>query len=78
MCLLPVRLQVAGGGRIVLLSFHQPSPAMFSLLDRAYLLAGGACVFAGPPVAAEAAFASWGLPCPPGAAVAEHMLEVGG
>jgi ABC-type multidrug transport system ATPase subunit len=32
--------QVASsGGRIVLLSFHQPSPAMFSLLDRAYLMA---------------------------------------
>lgn len=31
--------EVAGGGRIVLLTFHQPSPAMFSLLDRAYLMA---------------------------------------
>ena len=28
-----------GAGRIVLLSFHQPSPAMFSLLDRAFLMA---------------------------------------
>jgi hypothetical protein len=31
--------QVAGEGRIVLLSYHQPSPAMFSLLDRAHLMA---------------------------------------
>ena len=48
--------QVASsGGRIVLLSFHQPSPAMFSLLDRAYLVAqvGAASWLAGQRGAAE-------------------------
>jgi energy-coupling factor transporter ATP-binding protein EcfA2 len=48
--------QVASsGGRIVLLSFHQPSPAMFSLLDRAYLMAqvGAASWLAGQRGAAE-------------------------
>lgn len=69
--------QVASAGRIVLLSVHQPSPAMFNMLDRAYLLAGGACVFCGPPTAAEAHFAAHGMPCPVGAAIAEHMLQVG-
>ncbi len=59
-----------------MLSFHQPSPAMFSLLDRAYLLAAGTCVFSGLPDAAEAHFAAHGLPCPVGSAMAEHMLEV--
>ena len=71
------RVQVALAGRIVLLSCHQPSPAMFALLDRAYLLAGGACVFAGPPAAVQPHFAALGLPCPPVEAPAEHMLEVG-
>ncbi|GAB4823317.1 hypothetical protein N2152v2_010363 [Parachlorella kessleri] len=68
--------QVASAGRIVMLSFHQPSPSMFSLLDRAYLLARGSCVFSGPPAAADAHFAAHGLPCPAGSAVAEHMLQV--
>ena len=31
--------QVASAGRAVLLSVHQPSPAMFALLDRVLLLA---------------------------------------
>jgi hypothetical protein len=48
---------------------------MFSLLDRAYLMAAGHCLFAGPPSAAEAWFAGAGLPCPVGTAVAEHMLD---
>lgn len=68
--------QVASDGRIVLLSYHQPSPAMFSLLDRAYLMGQGHCLFAGPPAAAEGWFAAQGLPCPVGTAIAEHMLDV--
>ncbi|EFN53179.1 hypothetical protein CHLNCDRAFT_136987 [Chlorella variabilis] len=67
--------QVAGDGRIVLLSYHQPSPAMFTLLDRAYLMAQGHCLFSGPPSAAEGWFASMGLPCPVDTAIAEHMLD---
>lgn len=68
---------MAAAGRIVLLSVHQPSPPMFALLDRAYLLAAGACMFSGPPADVEAAFAALGLPRPPGSAPADHMLEVG-
>ncbi|KAL4431621.1 hypothetical protein ABPG77_001463 [Micractinium sp. CCAP 211/92] len=67
--------QVASAGRIVLLSFHQPSPAMFSLLDSSYLMARGRCIFAGPPASTEAWFAQRGLPCPVGTAIAEHMLD---
>lgn len=70
-------VQVARAGRIVLLSSHQPSPPMFALLDRAYLLAGGVCVFAGPPDAVRPRFAALGLPCPAEEAPAERMLEVG-
>lgn len=66
--------QVASGGRIVALSFHQPSPAMFNLLDRVFLMTQGHCVFSGPPAAAEPWLASIGLPCPAGTAVAEQLL----
>eukprot|EP00887_Chlorella_sp_A99_P006677 scaffold3.g6677.t1 len=67
--------EIASGGRIVLLSFHQPSPAMFNLLDRAYLMAEGHCLYAGPPASAAPWFALQGLPCPPDVAIAEHMLH---
>lgn len=65
---------VANSGRIVMLSFHQPSPAMFSLLDRCFLLAQGRCVFTGPPAAVETHFANIKLPKPEGVGAAEHML----
>lgn len=48
---------------------------MFSLLDRALLMAQGHCIFQGPPAAAEGWFAARSLPCPVGTAVAEHMLD---
>ena len=67
--------QVAQAGRIVLLSFHQPSPAMFDLLDRAFLMACGHVLFCGEPGAAAAHLAKAGLPCPQHTAVAEHMLS---
>lgn len=60
-----------------MLSFHQPSPAMFNLLDRAFLLVQGRCVFSGPPAAVEEYFAQLGLPCPSGTGAAEHMLRCG-
>ena len=66
---------VAKSGRIVILSFHQPSPSMFSLLDRCFLLAQGTCIFSGPPSAVDAHFASIGLPRSPEEGVAEHMLH---
>ncbi len=67
--------QVAQAGRIVLLSFHQPSPAMFELLDRAFLMARGHVLFCGQPGAAPGFLAKAGAPCPPHTAVAEHMLS---
>ena len=36
----------------MLLSFHQPSPAMYELLDRAFLMSKGHVVFCGEPGAA--------------------------
>jgi hypothetical protein len=57
-----------------MLSFHQPSPAMFDLLDRAFLMARGHVVFTGEPTAADAFFQAAGIPCPGHTAIAEHML----
>ncbi|KAK9908503.1 hypothetical protein WJX75_008761 [Coccomyxa subellipsoidea] len=66
--------QVAQAGRIVMLSFHQPSPAMYELLDRVFLMARGHMVYSGEPAAAYGHFERAGLPCPGHTAIAEHML----
>lgn len=57
---------VAASGRVVALSLHQPSPALFGALDSAMLLAAGQLVYSGPPSAAAAALAGLGCPVPPG------------
>lgn len=66
---------LASAGRIVILSFHQPSPAMFNLLDHVFLLAEGRKVFSGPPSMVENLFINSQLPCPEGVSIAEHMLN---
>jgi len=65
---------VASAGRIVMLSFHQPSPAMFDLLDRVFLMARGHVLFSGAPESAGAFFEAAGCAAPQGTALAEHML----
>ena len=65
---------VASAGRVVMLSFHQPSPAMFGLLDRVFLMARGHVLYSGAPSGAASFFDAAGAPVPPGTAVAEHML----
>ena len=54
-------VQVAQAGRIVLLSFHQPSPAMYELLDRVFLMSKGHVVFCGEPGAAYEHFEHAGV-----------------
>ena len=53
---------MAQTGRIVMLSFHQPSPAMYELLDRAFLMSKGHVVFCGEPGAAYEHFEHAGMP----------------
>jgi len=68
---------VASAGRIVMLSFHQPSPAMFDLLDRVFLMARGHVLFSGKTEEAAPFFEAVpieGCKVPRGVAVAEHML----
>ena len=62
-------------GCIVILSLHQPSPAIFSMLDRIFLLAQGRCLYNGPPNGAESYLGAMGLHMPQGDGVAEFMLE---
>jgi ABC-type multidrug transport system ATPase subunit len=57
---------VAASGRVVALSLHQPSPALFGALDSAMLLAAGQLVYSGPPSSAAAALTGLGCPVPPG------------
>lgn len=68
--------QVAGSGRIVVASLHQPSHDMFYSLDAALLMAHGRLLYQGPPSEAATWFAARGMPCPPGAAMAEHLLAI--
>ena len=68
--------QVAASGRIVVASLHQPSHDMFFSLDAALLMAHGRLLYQGPPGDAAAWFAARGMPAPPGAALAEHLLAV--
>ncbi len=62
-------------GCVVILSLHQPSPAMFSMLDRVYLLARGRCLYDGAPGGAGSYLKDRGLSVPPGDSIAEFMLE---
>eukprot|EP00210_Caulerpa_lentillifera_P002444 g2342.t1 len=64
-----------GGGRTVILSVHQPAPAMLELLDQVLLLSKGFQVYLGPPRKANEFFSSHGLPCPHNLHIAEFMLE---
>ena len=66
---------VAESGCIVMLSLHQPSPAIFNMLDTVFLLANGYCVYHGAPNHVEEYFASIGVQKPLGDGVAEFMLE---
>lgn len=68
--------QVAAGGRVVIASLHQPSKDMFFALDQVILMGHGRILFIGRPEEAEGALAAAGVPCPPGTAIAEHMLKV--
>ena len=66
---------LASSGCIVMLSLHQPSPAIFNMLDSIFLLAAGCCLYNGPPSSAASYLKAVGLPAPPGEGVAEFMLE---
>jgi hypothetical protein len=67
---------VAGSGRAVLMSLHQPSPMLFNGLDLAMVMAVGKVVYYGRPEEAASGMARLGFPCPEGVTIAEHLLQV--
>ena len=68
---------VATGGRVVIMSLHQPSTQVFALFDQVLLLARGKQIYQGPPgTSALKFFASLGYPCPEFTNPAEHFLDV--
>ena len=66
---------LASSGCIVMMSLHQPSPAIFHLLDSIFLLSEGHCLYNGPPGKVEQYLESLGLARPEGEGIAEYMLE---
>ncbi|MQL91996.1 hypothetical protein Taro_024611 [Colocasia esculenta] len=66
---------LAGDGRTVLASVHQPSSEVFQLFDRLCLLSGGKCVYFGPASDAYHFFSQAGFPCPPLGNPSDHFLK---
>ncbi|KAG2444711.1 hypothetical protein HXX76_001455 [Chlamydomonas incerta] len=63
--------------RVVVMSLHQPSEALFGALDSVLLMAGGRVAYFGPPHGAAAALAAAGVPPPPpGLPLADHLLDL--
>ena len=74
---------MAGGGgrsrapRVVVMSLHQPSEALFAALDSVLLMAAGRVAYFGPPGGAAAALSAAGVPLPPpGLPLADHLLDL--
>jgi len=68
--------KLARNGRMVFLSLHQPSEAVFKELDKVLLLSRGHCVYCGDADKISGYFSSMGFPCPNRSNIADHILEV--
>ena len=68
--------ELARGGRMVCVSIHQPSSAIFLRLDQVLLLSEGSRVYFGPPGEVGPFFAQCGFPCPEHTNIADHVLDV--
>jgi ABC-type multidrug transport system ATPase subunit len=68
--------RLARNGRMVFLSLHQPSEAVFKELDKVLLLAKGHTVYCGDTAGISSHFSDLGFPCPPNSNIADHILEV--
>lgn len=76
MMLMRTLRQVALGGRMVVASLHQPSKDMYFSLDKILLMGHGRILYLGKPEEADAYMEEAGVSTPPGAATAEHLLNV--
>ena len=68
--------ELARRGRMVCVSIHQPSSAIFLRLDQVLLLSEGSRVYFGPPGEMGSFFAQCGFPCPEHTNIADHVLDV--
>ncbi|UIZ22400.1 hypothetical protein KXD40_005058 [Peronospora effusa] len=67
---------LAGHGRIVVLSIHQPSARSFVLLDKIMLLGKGKLLFSGAPVESKKYFQDLGFKCPEHENIADFILDI--
>jgi len=71
-----VLLSLAGEGRCVVCTIHQPRSSIFALFDQLLLLSEGKVLYSGPAAAAAAYFAAAGHPCPPTFNPADWLLDL--
>ncbi|OWZ12092.1 ABC transporter [Phytophthora megakarya] len=67
---------LAGHGRIVVLSIHQPSARSFLLLDKIMLLGKGKLLYSGSPAESKNFFHSLGFKCPANENIADFILDI--
>ncbi|KAJ9181657.1 hypothetical protein P3X46_009765 [Hevea brasiliensis] len=68
--------RIARSGSIVIMSIHQPSYRILSLLDRLIFLSHGQTVYAGPPGSLPEFFAEFGHPIPENENRTEFALDL--
>ncbi|CAH0476264.1 unnamed protein product [Peronospora belbahrii] len=67
---------LAGHGRIVILSIHQPSARSFLLLDKIMLLGKGKLLYSGGPAESKKYFQDLGFKCPKHENIADFILDI--
>ncbi|POM75616.1 ABC Superfamily [Phytophthora palmivora] len=68
--------ELAGHGRIVVLSIHQPSARSFLLLDKIMLLGKGKLLYSGAPAESKNYFQHLGFKCPENENIADFILDI--
>ncbi|RLN94064.1 hypothetical protein BBJ28_00017554 [Nothophytophthora sp. Chile5] len=68
--------ELAGHGRIVVLSIHQPSARSFLLLDQILLLGKGKLLYSGAPADSKRYFQDLGFKCPEHENIADFILDI--
>ncbi|KAI9983282.1 hypothetical protein PInf_007237 [Phytophthora infestans] len=67
---------LAGHGRIVVLSIHQPSARSFLLLNKIMLLGKGKLLYSGKPAESKNYFEELGFKCPEHENIADFILDI--
>ncbi|KAG7393095.1 ABC transporter G member 24 [Phytophthora pseudosyringae] len=68
--------ELAGHGRMVVLSIHQPSARSFVLLDKILLLGKGKLLYSGAPAESKNYFQDLGFKCPEHENIADFILDI--